>query len=252
MQNLVLLVGLPEDEYDITMKAVNMCMNRFCIDEDAAFELNGVYGMEMPSQTFNNMNAQMHSSKNVLIYPAFEKIVADGAEDLDIHFIYAGELIPSRLEPVIVEAMKFYKIKSVMMTDLWMWRENLITKEAMENFCNGKDEYRKESVNDDFEILFQDLISRHYFETLFGYIRLGYASNYFSSSAMTYFLPKLTKDELKLIENEDYDFMNTFYDGRNPDVSKAEMAASESDSKFVRGRCRRKTYTIENPDMWHF
>ena len=243
MQNLVLLVGLPEDEYDITMKAVNMCMNRFCIDEDAAFELNGVYGMEMPSQTFNNMNAQMHSSKNVLIYPAFEKIVANGAEDLDIHFIYAGELIPSRLEPVIVEAMKFYKIKSVMMTDLWMWRENLITKEAMENFCNGKDEYRKESVNDDFETLLRDIIWMY---------STWLRNNYFSSSAMTYFLPKLTKDELKLIENEDYDFMNTFYDGRNPDVSKAEMAASESDSKFVRGRCRRKTYTIENPDMWHF
>ena len=42
MQNLVVLMGqiVPRD---ISFKAAKMCFNRFCIDEDAAFELSGVY-----------------------------------------------------------------------------------------------------------------------------------------------------------------------------------------------------------------
>ena len=29
--------------YDISLKGGKMCLNRFCIDEDAAFELSGVH-----------------------------------------------------------------------------------------------------------------------------------------------------------------------------------------------------------------
>ena len=42
MQNLVVLMEPSEDGYQIDMKAGNMILNRFCIDEDAAFELSGV------------------------------------------------------------------------------------------------------------------------------------------------------------------------------------------------------------------
>ena len=42
-QNLVLLVEPPEDKFNISLKAGNMCLNRFCIDEDASFEFSGVY-----------------------------------------------------------------------------------------------------------------------------------------------------------------------------------------------------------------
>ena len=45
-QNLVLLVEPPEGEYDISLKAGNMYLNRFCIDEDASFELSGVYNLK--------------------------------------------------------------------------------------------------------------------------------------------------------------------------------------------------------------
>ena len=31
-----------EEKWKISLKAGNMCLNRFCIDEDAAFELSGV------------------------------------------------------------------------------------------------------------------------------------------------------------------------------------------------------------------
>ena len=42
MQNLVVLMEPSEDAYDHSLKAGNMIFNRFCIDEDAAFELSGV------------------------------------------------------------------------------------------------------------------------------------------------------------------------------------------------------------------
>ena len=45
MQNLVLVIEL-QDAYNLhetPLKGGNMILNRLCIDEDAAFELSGVY-----------------------------------------------------------------------------------------------------------------------------------------------------------------------------------------------------------------
>ena len=49
MQNIVFLMEPPEEEYDTSLKAGNMYLNRFCIDEDAAVELSGVYDLKKPS-----------------------------------------------------------------------------------------------------------------------------------------------------------------------------------------------------------
>ena len=42
MQNIVVLMEPSDELYYIGYKGGNMCLNRFCIDEDAAFELSGV------------------------------------------------------------------------------------------------------------------------------------------------------------------------------------------------------------------
>ena len=42
MQNLVVLMEPSKDASDVTFKAAKMILNRFCIDENAAFELSGV------------------------------------------------------------------------------------------------------------------------------------------------------------------------------------------------------------------
>ena len=42
MQNLALSMDPCEEAYDTSLKEGNMYMNRFCIDEDASFELSGV------------------------------------------------------------------------------------------------------------------------------------------------------------------------------------------------------------------
>ena len=46
MQNLVVLMDPPVYAHDISSKAGNMYLNRFCIDEDAAFESSGVYYLQ--------------------------------------------------------------------------------------------------------------------------------------------------------------------------------------------------------------
>ena len=43
MQNLVVFIELSEDASNISLKAANLYLNRFCIDEDAACELSGIY-----------------------------------------------------------------------------------------------------------------------------------------------------------------------------------------------------------------
>ena len=133
-----------------------------------------------------------------------------------------------RFRSIILKGMKKYDIKKVMITSLGMWRRELITKEQMENYCKGKEE-TKRSVTDDLESLFEE-------------IRLGKEPE---DRAWAYFLPKLTKEELKLIKRNDRDFLKTFL-RPNPDVDIAEMKASESNSKYVSAFCLRKTFTIEN------
>ena len=62
----------------------------------------------------------------------------------------------TRLKSFIIREMKKYNIPTVMMTYFLMMRIRLITKEKMENYCNGKG-IEKLSVNDDLESFFEDL-----------------------------------------------------------------------------------------------
>ena len=131
---------------------------------------------------------------------------------------------------MIVEKMKEHQIKKLMVTNITFWRDRLITKERMENYYKGK-ERETRSVNDDLEVLFED-------------IRLGKETD---DQVHTYFLPRLTVNELILVEGKDKHFMATFWLLMNADVSKAEMAASKSDSKYINANGRRRTFTIKCP-----
>ena len=50
MQSLVVLMEPTKDANDFSMRTGNMILNRFCIDEDAAFELSGVYYLARSSR----------------------------------------------------------------------------------------------------------------------------------------------------------------------------------------------------------
>ena len=124
--------------------------------------------------------------------------------------------------------MRKHKIRSVILTVLYMQRWNLITKETMESHCMEKGDKQNESINDDLEAFYHDL-------------QLGKISQ---PSSNTYFLPKLTEKELKLVDENDSNYFNSFK-AENPDVDKIEMLHSKSESKFARGQAWRKTSIID-------
>ena len=115
-----------------------------------------------------------------------------------------------------------------MVTMIYMRRRRLITKEAMEKYTKGE-EWRKDSVNDDLESLFEN-------------IRLGKEPD---EHVQTYFLPKLTEKELELVERRDTNYLQTFR-WSFPDVDETEMMLSDSDSKYLRGYSFRRTFVIKN------
>ena len=49
MQNLVVLMEPSENAWRTSLRGGNMILNRFCIDEDAAFELAGVNSLKKSS-----------------------------------------------------------------------------------------------------------------------------------------------------------------------------------------------------------
>ena len=170
-----------------------------------------------------------------VIGSALRKNCIKNARKLDTHFIFASpyyDYHEDKMRSFILEGMKKYKIQSLMVTFLYMWRFNLITKEAMEDMCNGKDSLFSItiSVNDDLESLFEDL-------------RLGKQPR---ERIYTYFLPKLTEEELELVARKDRTYLKTLGIAGNKDVPEAQMKLSESNSKFVKALSSRKTYTINN------
>ena len=50
MQNLVVFMEPSKEAWRTSLKAGNMILNRFCIDEDASFELSGVNYLKKSSE----------------------------------------------------------------------------------------------------------------------------------------------------------------------------------------------------------
>ena len=79
MQNLVVLIDSSYQPWDVSCKAGNMCFNRFCIDEDAAYEISGVYYLKKSSKkltdymetTFYNSWRFFETSEKCEMIPLF-------------------------------------------------------------------------------------------------------------------------------------------------------------------------------------
>ena len=93
----------------------------------------------------------------------------------------------------------------------------------------------KDSIGNDLENFIEDLKSNKYcFENS------GLDS---METNRCFHFAMLTNQEEKDIQNPDSDFLHTFFND-NPDVSKTEMAKSDSRHKYVRSNCIRVTYII--------
>ena len=202
-----------KDAFDISLQAGNMYFNRFCIDEEAGFEFSGVYPLDSKPLEDKVYTYRQFLEKAIEknIESAFQKIAEDKVEDWEPHFIYAGRDLygsinnlsniytePYQLRSSLLKLMKKHQIKTVMFTLIYMEKEKLITKELMESYCKGEhgtpDCPRQMSINDDLEALFQDL-------------QLGKEPTY---KAITYYLPKLTENEMALVETKDQNYLRTF------------------------------------------
>ena len=165
----------------------------------------------------------------------FKIIYERKVQSLEPHFIFAGEYYSKydhgnidRLKRFIQTQMKIYQIRSVMATTIFLKNDSLITQEKVESYSNGENSTRQISVNDDLERFFEDL-------------QLGQNP---SLSVQTYYLPKLTEDKMALVDSKDANFFSTLSNKVNPDVPKKEMDLSLSDSKFILGKCVRRTFRI--------
>ena len=221
IQDIVLLIEPPKCAWDISLKCGNMALNRFCIDEETAFESSGVYGLK----------------DRKVIVTACKNFAKHKSKNSKLHFVCVGRVLDHyrRNKLFIHEGMKKNKLQSVMFTQLSMHRSQLITKERTDVYCKGKYNFRKLSVSDDIESLFED-------------IRLNRAID--NSITHSYFLPKLTEEEMELIQKRDRNYLRTFRGSianrSTPDVNEDEMKLSESDSKFLDGKCSRRTLIITN------
>ena len=86
--------------------------------------------------TIDNSPKKEHFDENA-INSALQKISENVAEELQIHFVYAGYYYRNedRLRSILLNGMKIHKIKSVMVTRIYLDRYDLITKEKMESYC---------------------------------------------------------------------------------------------------------------------
>ena len=135
MQDLIFLTK-PSSFYsnnpdDISWKATKLVMNRFTIEEDAAFELLGVADERGMNQLSLN---GIDQTRNLHI------IHVQGFQDT----LYTNQILEK------------CQARSAMVTLMYMCRHFLITKEKMEDICKGQGRL-KQSANDDIEALFADL-----------------------------------------------------------------------------------------------
>ena len=97
------------------------------------------------------------------------------------------------------------------------------------------------SINDDLESFFESFPNE--VENSFDMVQNEYRR---SEDIRSFFLPKLTNEELKLIEEKNQDYLNTFgrfnsFYGISPDVDVEEMKKSDSKDKYVHCPCLRRT-----------
>ena len=159
-----------------------------------------------------------------------------GKNDSIPHFIYCyGDYNYkkefTKLKEILVEKMRKYGVQSAVLTLLAMRRQYLITKEKSKDVAEGKlkdDPLFKDtkgSINDDLDSFVKNL-------------QISVEIDY--EDVLSFFTPKLTKEELKLVEQKNIEHMST-YCFMYPDVEVEEMKQSDSKDKYVLSDCRRRT-----------
>ena len=258
-QNVVFLMAPSHDGYETSLKSGRMYFNRFFIDEDAGFESSGVYFLNTPTlmeelrflleisyPTYQTMHGDILDEKTTSHAKKFDTVFREVSKLKSrvwkTHFVVAGKDyfdIEDRLRFLMLNGMEKYKINSVLVTNIQMMRDHLVTKEKMKDHCLGKKAI-KMSINEDLETFFEDLQHDRDVDT----VRQGHS--WYTNCVQTYFIPKLTTKEKELAEKADLQYFQNFTRGLDAFVNEYELKRSESSSLFERSRCLRKTFKIKS------
>ena len=180
---------------------------------------------------------------DIAVFDAGVKIAAmNQTKDLDTHFIFAGNNHKDHddyhgnyqeLETILRNKMNKYRIKSALLTWVWMNRQRLVSKKTMKDYYKGrfesKEGFDKESVHDDLDSFFQ---------------RLQQGENPDGDDVLTFYMPQLTEDELKLVNEKNHDYLETIF-SLEPDLNEADLAITDSDSRFIHGICSRTSFMVD-------
>jgi len=141
--------------------------------------------------------------------------------------------------------MRKYGIKSLILTMLNMTRRKLVTNKKVKAAAEGKLKHDREwliyegSINDELEKFLIDLRNQEKIRKLF-VVKLEVSQSYFT--------PKLTIEEMKLVQDRNEEYLKTFMSS-DPDVHVEEMKRSDSKSKFVHASCFRITMLLNLEDI---
>ena len=242
------------------LKIGKMYLNRFTIDEDAAYELSGVFDMKPSGENFHRCKSdlEMDFRKDPSDITTIDTCIQKTGENAI--FFYAGDsyymsgesqgilIVSGRLRNIFGRSMIKHKVKTATLIILSMWRIQLATQEEVKYHPSDNSfsinpsiirypghvrchRYMDKSVHDDLDDLFESFELGKKYEDDYG----------------TFCFQKLTEEEMTLLENKDKSYLNTFA-RPNPDIEEDEMKESKSESKFVLNECERTTIRLNVTD----
>ena len=252
-QNLFLFFEANEIESIIDRKLVKLFMNRCIINDDAHFEISGVYELQKVTvPMFNRMNplfktnASQRTHKEAvdrdIFAKALEKTSVRQTISTDNHFIIGSSFHsvndgktstsnrPAKLIKCLFNKVKSQEIKSLYVTVLAGTRIHLITKETHQIAYDGKLASCCKKI--EFFGLYEEPWTEPFpskisvnddFELSIELIQRG---RRLDNSILLFLHPKLDSYQLKLMEAKDESFLQSFtnhVNGDSADVSKEEL-----------------------------
>lgn len=275
-QNLYLFLEKNEQQNIIDQKLVLLYANRCVDEENAQFEISGVFELQHVSELMYERSNPMYKMEAVqraykeandryTISEAFEKAHLNESKSIDSHFIIGSSFhslsvqwptVIDRTRSLVewmIDELKSLEIKTAYVTLLAGGRGGLLTKKMNTVAYDGKMRFDlttpfardkpipirpKFSVNDVFELSIS-------------LIRRG---RRLKQNMHLFLHPMLTQHQLKLIERKDESYLRTFgnhLNGRGLDICREELkflgAFPDSNPRirFVRCFCIRRTFYFE-------
>ena len=269
-QNIILCIERSKNPWEFPEAIANLYMNRFAIDEDAAFEIVDI--IRLPG---------IHKTEKNLLRNAFKKAMFAENLPLPIHITCATDSHPSGRINNIEQLLLEFQIDSVLLTTINWSRILLIDQETTDIMynevtndiditensqfnLNGTSKaglLKRNFLHEDLDLFFQAMHNNEITSFIGGrFDRMEFLKLHF-----TFTVQKLTKTELSLLEKMDEDYIASFmfyndqkqtnlrlFERRNVfDVEEMNLSSElKSKSKFKKSNCSRNTVILQKSALF--